>query len=183
MGGTAISIASREPGRFVTGSLLQNLLLVHGSGAAKCETWNYWSWSISTEWAGYLALPAPWAGMRRPGRPPRCWQRRWPYWRRWGWPARACISTSPTALALAGSRQNSWPAWCWRAGLPRRVVGVLRRISHRPARCAPLWTRSGPMIRRRLPIFSSTLPGWSREQGRENLLTRLPGFVFAGILS
>jgi peptidoglycan/LPS O-acetylase OafA/YrhL len=50
----------RDPSRFDGSSLLQNLLLVQGWGGSDHGTWNYPSWSVSTEWAGYLAFPILW---------------------------------------------------------------------------------------------------------------------------
>jgi peptidoglycan/LPS O-acetylase OafA/YrhL len=44
-------------------SLIQNLLLIHGWGIANQLAWNYPSWSVSTEWAGYLLFPALWFGI------------------------------------------------------------------------------------------------------------------------
>jgi peptidoglycan/LPS O-acetylase OafA/YrhL len=49
----------RDPTRFSISSFLQNLFLVQGWGEAQ-GTWNYPSWSISTEWAGYLLFPICW---------------------------------------------------------------------------------------------------------------------------
>ena len=50
----------RDPSRFSIGALLQNLALVQGWGGASQGTWNYPSWSVSTEWAGYLLFPILW---------------------------------------------------------------------------------------------------------------------------
>ena len=52
--------APRDPSRFDGSSLLQNFLLVHGWGGSTYGTWNYPSWSVSTEWAGYLVFPVLW---------------------------------------------------------------------------------------------------------------------------
>jgi peptidoglycan/LPS O-acetylase OafA/YrhL len=58
--GLALGFAERAPERFTIGSLVANLLLVHGWGFSNFLAWNYPSWSVSTEWAGYLMFPAIW---------------------------------------------------------------------------------------------------------------------------
>lgn len=45
--------------------LLLQLLLLNGLGFAAGWTWNYPSWSISTEWVGYLLFPLLAAGVMR----------------------------------------------------------------------------------------------------------------------
>jgi peptidoglycan/LPS O-acetylase OafA/YrhL len=49
-----------HPSRFDASSLVQNLLLVQGWGGSPHGSWNYPSWSVSTEWAGYLVFPILW---------------------------------------------------------------------------------------------------------------------------
>ena len=56
--------APRDPGRFSGRELALNLLLVHGWGFSDRWAWNYPSWSISTEWLGYLAFPFLWRAVR-----------------------------------------------------------------------------------------------------------------------
>jgi peptidoglycan/LPS O-acetylase OafA/YrhL len=56
--GLALGIVPHDPGRFSLSALLQDLLLIQGWGVANQLAWNYPSWSISTEWAGYLLFPA-----------------------------------------------------------------------------------------------------------------------------
>lgn len=58
-------MAPRDPARFDAAALWQHLLLLHGWGWADSWTWNYPSWSISSEWAGYLAFPLLLAVMLR----------------------------------------------------------------------------------------------------------------------
>lgn len=55
----------RDPDRFSVHELLLNLLLLHGWGFSDRWAWNYPSWSISTEWFGYLAFPAAWWVVRK----------------------------------------------------------------------------------------------------------------------
>lgn len=63
--GTAVGITPREPARFGTYALLCHLLLITSWGTLHHWAWNYPSWSISTEWAGYLAFPFLIASYRR----------------------------------------------------------------------------------------------------------------------
>jgi peptidoglycan/LPS O-acetylase OafA/YrhL len=57
-GGISLGIAPRQATRFSLGELAQHLLLIQGWGFSHQWAWNYQSWSISTEWAGYLLFPA-----------------------------------------------------------------------------------------------------------------------------
>jgi peptidoglycan/LPS O-acetylase OafA/YrhL len=61
--GTGMGMAPRDPARFGHLALLQNLLLLQGWGFGPHWTWNYPSWSISAEWAGYLLFPILWFAM------------------------------------------------------------------------------------------------------------------------
>ncbi len=63
--GFTLGLTPRDPGRFTLPSLVENLLLIHGWGFTSELAWNYPSWSISTEWAGYLLFPALWFGIAR----------------------------------------------------------------------------------------------------------------------
>jgi len=63
--GLALGFAPREPQRFTLVSLIENLALVHGWGFSDFLAWNYPSWSVSTEWAGYLAFPVLWSFIGR----------------------------------------------------------------------------------------------------------------------
>jgi peptidoglycan/LPS O-acetylase OafA/YrhL len=64
LGGIAVGITPRQPERFATMALIDNLLLVQSWGGLNHWTWNYPSWSISTEWAGYLLFPFMLASFR-----------------------------------------------------------------------------------------------------------------------
>ena len=55
--GTAMGMVPRDPTRFGLVPLVQNLLLVQGWGFGSPWSWNYPSWTISTEWAGYILFP------------------------------------------------------------------------------------------------------------------------------
>ncbi len=57
LAGKAAGVTPREPARFSGVALLCHLLLVQGWGTLDHWAWNYPSWSISTEWAGYLLFP------------------------------------------------------------------------------------------------------------------------------
>jgi peptidoglycan/LPS O-acetylase OafA/YrhL len=58
--GHSLGWAPRDPERFGIVSLVENLLLVHGWGFTSHWTWDYPSWSVSVEWAGYLLFPIIW---------------------------------------------------------------------------------------------------------------------------
>ena len=59
-GGIMHGVVPRDPGRFGLPALVQNLFLVQGWGDASQGAWNYPSWSVSAEWAGYLLFPVLW---------------------------------------------------------------------------------------------------------------------------
>jgi len=58
--GLALGYAPRDAQRFTVAGLAANLLLLQGWGVGPQLSWNYPSWSVSTEWAGYLAFPFLW---------------------------------------------------------------------------------------------------------------------------
>jgi peptidoglycan/LPS O-acetylase OafA/YrhL len=55
--GSRFGVRVRPPEAFRAADLVQQLLLVHAWGASR-PAWNVVSWSISAEWAAYLAFPA-----------------------------------------------------------------------------------------------------------------------------
>jgi peptidoglycan/LPS O-acetylase OafA/YrhL len=57
----------REASRFGLVPLVENLCLIQGWGVAGAGSWDYPSWSISTEWAGYLLFPLLWRALCRSG--------------------------------------------------------------------------------------------------------------------
>jgi peptidoglycan/LPS O-acetylase OafA/YrhL len=61
LGGAAI----RDPERFREGDFLLQLFLVNAWETTTHHTWNYPSWALSVEWAGYLAFPAVLPVLRR----------------------------------------------------------------------------------------------------------------------
>jgi peptidoglycan/LPS O-acetylase OafA/YrhL len=56
----ALGLQPRDPERFTIAALLENILLIQGWGISDHLAWNYPSWSVSTEWAGYLLFPVFW---------------------------------------------------------------------------------------------------------------------------
>jgi len=58
--GLGLGFAPRDPQRFTIAALAENLLLIQGWGFTNPLAWNYPAWSVSTEWAGYIAFPALW---------------------------------------------------------------------------------------------------------------------------
>lgn len=63
--GALLGLRPREPERFGLDELVNHLLLIHAWGASDRWAWNYPSWSISAEWAGYLSFPVLWMLCRR----------------------------------------------------------------------------------------------------------------------
>ncbi|HQU05572.1 MAG TPA: acyltransferase, partial [Acidocella sp.] len=58
--GLALGFTPRDPERFTVASFIANLALLQGWGVGGHLAWNYPSWSVSTEWAGYLLFPFLW---------------------------------------------------------------------------------------------------------------------------
>jgi len=56
-GGMAMGFSPRDPARFSLPALVENLFLVQSWGFGGHWAWNYPSWSVSSEWAGYLLFP------------------------------------------------------------------------------------------------------------------------------
>ena len=59
----------RNPERFGAGEFLLQLFLVNAWETTSIHAWNYPSWALSVEWAGYLAFPLVLAGVLKLPRP------------------------------------------------------------------------------------------------------------------
>jgi len=53
----ALGVPIRDPDRFGSRDFVLQLFLVHGWETTDRFAWNYPSWALSVEWAGYLAFP------------------------------------------------------------------------------------------------------------------------------
>jgi peptidoglycan/LPS O-acetylase OafA/YrhL len=58
--GTASGLAPHDASRFSLPAFLENAFLLQGWGFSGHGAWNYPSWLISVEWAGYLLFPLLW---------------------------------------------------------------------------------------------------------------------------
>ncbi|GLR66169.1 acyltransferase [Acidocella aquatica] len=58
--GIAFGVTPRDPARFSFPAFLENIFLLQGWGFSSHGAWNYPSWSVSAEWAGYLLFPVLW---------------------------------------------------------------------------------------------------------------------------
>lgn len=180
-------INPRDPGRFSVEELIRNLLLIHGWGISDRWAWNYPSWSVSTEWAGYLAFPAIWLGMRR--LPPR----------QAGWLLAPLLAILALVEASGGAMRLNL---AFGAGLARFAPEFLAGMAL--ARCAPAllawrparWLTAGGFA----AVVLAVLTPWdtlvvaamfcvlaglfaSALRGGAPLLAGLPGFVFLGTIS
>lgn len=162
------------------------LLLLNGLGFSRGWTWNYPSWSISTEWVGYLLFPLLALGVGRLT------------------PRRAALGALLSALVLlavtfgspAGlnlSYQGALPRFLpeffsgiclsrvlWGGFLPRpgwvAALGLLLMA-------AGLWARGHVMAGDALVVFGLWFLLWAGAAARRPVLARIPGLLSLGRLS
>ncbi len=185
--GSAAGLPPRDPGRFGMGELARHLLLIHGWGLSGRWAWNYPSWSISTEWAGYLAFPLLWLALRRvrPG---------------------ACLAVAVAMLGLVavvdgragpvglnltyeGALGRFFPEFV--AGMAAvRIVGLVERRVSGPALAsagvglavlAQLLTRDWVIVAGLWLVLAGLLV--AGRQGRGAALARVPGMLWLGGVS
>jgi peptidoglycan/LPS O-acetylase OafA/YrhL len=163
------------------------LLLLNGWGFSHGWTWNYPSWSISTEWAGYLLFPLLALGAARlsgplaalgAGAAGLCLL------------ALACLSPSGLNVSYQGALPRFFPEFI--AGI--LLARLLRNIGQRPATAPPAvcglllmalglslraWTTGGDAV----TAAGLWLILWALAAGRQRVFSRLPALVALGALS
>jgi peptidoglycan/LPS O-acetylase OafA/YrhL len=175
--------ALRASGR----EFLLQLLLLNGWGFSDGWTWNYPSWSISTEWAGYLLFPALALIVSRLG--PRAALA--------ALVAMAVLLLAVSALSPSGlnrSYQGALPRF-----LPEFVAGVLlaRLLRTGPPLMSPemsaglglatliggFWLRRHLMAGDAVVVAGLWFLLWAAAAGRQRIFARLPSLLRLGALS
>ncbi len=175
-------LTPRDPGRFGAGALAMHLALLHGWGFGGRWAWDYPSWSISTEWAGYLAFPLLWRAVRAApaailaALPALCL---------------AALSTLDAArgglnLTLIDTLPRFFPEFVAGMAAIPLVERVQRRVDGRVLAVA-----GGAGLLAPLPDALLVGCAWvalaglllAARQGRPPLLARIRGLAFAGVLS
>ena len=186
-GGLLVGLHPREPERFGLDELLNNLLLVHAWGFSDRWAWNYPSWSISAEWAGYLAFPLLLAVLRRGGP-----------WARAAWLGIALLAIGGVhryaaqahlSLTFDGGLLRFFPEFC--AGTVALGCAQAERwpVRGRLVACAGAvlalggcWVASQTLIVAGLWLYLAGLLRANLEHA-PGLLGRLPGMVWLGEIS
>ncbi len=166
---------------------LLQLLLVNGWGFSRGWTWNYPSWSISTEWAGYLLFPLlALAAARLDSRMAAlaaaamavCLL------------VVACVSPSALNLSYQGALPRFFPEFIGGILLAR----LLRSLAPRPPSFLPgviglllvpvgVWLRPLTAGGDAVTVIGLWLILWALAAGRQRLFARLPALVALGALS
>ncbi|MCB8876513.1 acyltransferase family protein [Acidisoma silvae] len=176
--------ASRASGR----EFLLQVFLLNGFGFSQGWAWNYPSWSISTEWAGYLLFPALAIGVGRLG------------WRGTGWG----LVVSAALLLLVSGLSRSGLNLSYQGALPRflpefiggillaRLLRLDRRPWHKPVMiaiggllllAAGLWLRRSTTLGDAAVVYALWCLLWALAAGQRHVLARLPGLIRLGALT
>jgi peptidoglycan/LPS O-acetylase OafA/YrhL len=176
-------VRPNQPERFGADELVRNLLLLQGWGFSDRWAWIYPSWSISTEWAGYLAFPLLWLAVRRLP----AWSRTPMLVAMFALLLAVDAAAGPVGLNLtyAGALRRFFPEFVagmvicsFTGGLPGRVlVGLGAAVL---ALAVPFG--SDPIIVLGLGLILFGLTQAAR-QGAAPLVAGVPGLVWLGVLS